>query len=490
MLKSISHYQKLTMHYFKPFRPFIVLIFLCTQMLTWGQSFELQAEQLAKMSFKQDIPYFKDSTDFESLYQYLKDLESSSFAENYESSSCLDEFPFLESFEKTKSFQSLHTKQMLNECEALELGVAPESLPESFIPDPILASLFNKKGQIWIDETIIYFAAANRVFVIEKNDLNGLKEIEAGTYQNNPNINLYLGGEEAKADFDYSIISDYVLQFEFTGILSAGQYVQWEIEGMTYNTLETLHNFGAAGTYTACISILADENGETITIDKLCKEIVLEDQVTCPFYIKKNEQANGLVCFQLLSLGADQAISYNWNFGDGNTSNSSAPCHTYPCSSNYLVQVSGKTQSGCTYNENLNLKLNSFECCDYFASKTNQVYYEDYMLKITLKQLPLPIIGRTIVSTRVYKKKGNKYKKTKAWIKNSITGVVFTKDQGGCKCMNPIEMDKTEIKYKKWLSTHYTVGDFFQAKKDQPWTGRVYINGQLKYNGQVNVNCD
>ena len=133
------------MHYFKPFRPFIVLIFLSTQVLTWGQSFELQPEQIAKMSLKQDIPYFKDSTDFESLYQYLKDLESSQFAESYVSSSCLDEFPFLEAFEQTKNFQSLHSKQMLDECEALALGVAPESLPEYYIPDPILQRFLMKK---------------------------------------------------------------------------------------------------------------------------------------------------------------------------------------------------------------------------------------------------------------------------------------------------------------------------------------------------------
>ena len=472
----------------------VFIPFLLAHLHTQAQVFSFEAAELAKLSIRAGMPYLQDSTEFETLYRYLNNMEQESVSNSERSQSdddCNSINPVLKSFENTKGYNSLRSVQLAQECSELSNGISPEKMSPPIIGDPVLASFFNSKGQLWIGETIFYIKASDRIFVISNNDLKAIESIDNYSYQENPNV-VFFGGDVGKADFEYYTQENGSVNFLFNGVLQSGQEVFWELgDGNTASGQSVNHNYSGSSEYTVCVSILSEENGEMITIDKACKTISFEtDTQNCIFFIKKDQQEDGKVCFKLNGLGGKYAVSANWNFGDGSTSDELAPCHDYYCNKSYLLSVNGTANTGCTFNRSRIVRVTTFDCCDALASKSETVLFGEYMIKVHLYQLPLPIIGRTIVSTRHYKRRNNKYRRSKALIKNTINGNIYMSDEQNCKCEHPLYMNQVEQKYKSWLITNYKVGHFFQAKREDLWYGKVYINGSLRYTGAVDTSCN
>ena len=472
----------------------VLSILILSNLNAQAQTFTFESNELKKIELRKGIPFFKDSLSFESLYQYLLEMEENNVPKSMGRSDeqpCESLNPVLSSFESLKGYESLRKVQVLTECEELERASNPEEISEPVIGDPVLASLFNAKGQLWIDETIFYFKSSDRVFVIDNNDISAIDDIDNNRYFGNTNITEF-GGDEGKADFEFIVQDNNTVAFEFTGVQQDGQDIHWEFgDGHTGIGNSINHNYSSSGNYTVCASVVAMENGQQITIDQSCKQISLDDEeALCFFKINKNQTEDGKFCFSLQGFLGMQAVTANWNFGDGSTSTELAPCHDYYCNKTYNLSVSGESSTGCTFNRNKLINVTSFDCCDALASKTQTVLFGQYMLKVKLHQLPLPIIGRTIVSSRHYKRRNNKYKRSKALIKNTINGNVYLSDEQNCKCEHPIYMNQVEQKYKSWLITNYKVGKYFQAKREDPWYGKVYINGTLRFTGAVNASCN
>lgn len=471
----------------------VLPILMFSNLNTKAQTFSFESNELNKLEIRKGIPFIKDSLSFESLYQYLLEMEENNLPKSMnrtEEQPCDRLNPILSSFEGIKGYESLRNAQVLIECEELDHASNPADISEPMIGDPVLATLFNAKGQLWIDETIFYFKSSDRVFVISNSDVSAIDDIDNDRYYGNTNITEFRG-DEGKADFEFIVQENNAVVFEFTGVQQDGQDILWEFgDGHTSIGNNANHNYSSGGNYTVCVSIIIMENGQQITIDQSCKQISLEDEeALCFFKINKNQTEDGQICFSLQGFGM-QAVTANWNFGDGSTSTELAPCHDYSCNKTYNLSVSGKSTTGCTFNRNKIINITSFDCCDALASKNQTVLFGQYMLKVKLHQLPLPIIGRTIVSSRHYKRRNNKYKRSKALIKNTINGNVYLSDEQNCKCEHPVYMNQVEQKYKSWLITNYKVGKYFQAKREDPWYGKVYINGTLRFTGAVNASCN
>lgn len=121
----------------------------------------------------------------------------------------------------------------------------------------------------------------------------------------------------------------------------------WNFGDGTTSTLQNpSHNYTAYGNYDVQL-IVANASGCTDTIKK-------------PAYIKINRPvisfpslpAEGCIPYTIspvanISTG-DAVTSYLWDFGDGTTSTSSTPSHTYTAQGTYTVSLAITTSSGCT----------------------------------------------------------------------------------------------------------------------------------------------
>jgi PKD repeat protein len=72
---------------------------------------------------------------------------------------------------------------------------------------------------------------------------------------------------------------------------------------------------------------------------------------------------NGNVNFANISTGLPQNATWNWNFGDGGTSNLFSPAHTYSASGMYTVTLTGTDQLGiCTYSTAQSISVTVQSC--------------------------------------------------------------------------------------------------------------------------------
>lgn len=147
----------------------------------------------------------------------------------------------------------------------------------------------------------------------------------ADTVCNNLNISCPL----PTAGFTYT---DTLLQVSFTDTSSGngGLAYSWDFgDGMTSTAQNPIHNYAASGTYQVCLVVL-----DTCTTDTLCDSVT----VLCPAPTADFDAvaSNVTVVFSDSSTGTG-ALSWAWDFGDGNTSNAQNPTHQYSIAGTYTV---------------------------------------------------------------------------------------------------------------------------------------------------------
>jgi PKD repeat protein len=102
-------------------------------------------------------------------------------------------------------------------------------------------------------------------------------------------------------------------------------------DGGTSTSVYPMHQYTSPGTYNVCLTVAM--NGQTCTS---CQVVVIGSTPNCNanyFAIVDSTNANQLYFFNQ-STGGN---SYYWYFGDGSTSTSANPTHTYANSGTYLV---------------------------------------------------------------------------------------------------------------------------------------------------------
>jgi gliding motility-associated-like protein len=77
-------------------------------------------------------------------------------------------------------------------------------------------------------------------------------------------------------------------------------------------------------------------------------------------------------------IALDNVTSYLWDFGDGNTSASATPTHTYPVQGTYTVSLTITTSTGCTdtYTINNAVRVGTKPVADFSAAPTTQCAYQ------------------------------------------------------------------------------------------------------------------
>lgn len=130
---------------------------------------------------------------------------------------------------------------------------------------------------------------------------------------------------------------------------STGTITQWQWDfgdGNFGNTQNPSHTYTAAGNYNVSL-VVTNNHGCSKSLTKL-QYVQIANGATAGF---SNTVPNSCtppvnINFQNLSTGTG-VLTYQWNFGDGFTSNQQTPSHTYTTAGSYTVQLIVINSTGC-----------------------------------------------------------------------------------------------------------------------------------------------
>lgn len=159
------------------------------------------------------------------------------------------------------------------------------------------------------------------------------------------------GGEECFAGFVMSPTDDpLTVTFEDLSQTFEGTITNWEWnfgDGNTSNEQNPTHTYAAEGIYEVSLTIETDSNCVATTYQHICiGEGGYYEGPDCQavFYFEQNP--DDLTEFNFIDISFGNIINWEWDFGDGNTSNEQNPTHTYAEDGSYLVTLTITTQNG------------------------------------------------------------------------------------------------------------------------------------------------
>jgi gliding motility-associated-like protein len=117
-------------------------------------------------------------------------------------------------------------------------------------------------------------------------------------------------------------------------------------DGTTATGPTSTHSYTAAGTYQVKLVVITD-NG--------CKDSIIQNvtgfaQPIAGFSINNNQQClnnNSLSFTNLSTVGTGTISTYQWDFGDGQTSSAQNPTHVYTAAGLYAIRLIVTTDNGC-----------------------------------------------------------------------------------------------------------------------------------------------
>lgn len=127
--------------------------------------------------------------------------------------------------------------------------------------------------------------------------------------------------------------------------------ITWNFgDGTTSHEVNPIHVYSTPGTYTVCLRVKKNANtGTSLCIREICKQVIV--QATCAITANFSSHADSLNSlkeyFTDLSTPLSAITSVNWTFGDGTSSNSFNPDHTYSHSGTYTVCLHISSGAGC-----------------------------------------------------------------------------------------------------------------------------------------------
>lgn len=120
---------------------------------------------------------------------------------------------------------------------------------------------------------------------------------------------------------------------------------QWIFsDGGSSSEQNPVHTFNGDGIYTVT-QYVEGEGGCNDEITQSDSITVYPEPLAAFDYLQSSSPSSGEVQFANASLNAD---AYHWDFGDGDTSNTFSPVHTYLESGTYTVTLISSNQYGCT----------------------------------------------------------------------------------------------------------------------------------------------
>lgn len=151
------------------------------------------------------------------------------------------------------------------------------------------------------------------------------------------------------ADFNVNNECFYdALNFQNTSSTNATQF-QWSFgDGATSNQENPSHQYNSAGIYEVTLIVNTDNS----CADTITQEVSAYAQPEASFDVNPaclNEANVFTDNSQVNPIDGDVITGYNWDFGDGNTSNLNSPSHSYGDEGVYTVSFTVTSNHGCTH---------------------------------------------------------------------------------------------------------------------------------------------
>jgi gliding motility-associated-like protein len=124
------------------------------------------------------------------------------------------------------------------------------------------------------------------------------------------------------------------------------QSYEWKVDGALVSVNQNLNYNFAAGNHIVGLKVRTNNN----CTDEVQRSIIV-DSVKANFSIVRPVRCGNsdlTVDFTNLSGGRFAIASYEWSFGDGQTSTAVNPTHTYPSTGSYSIQLIVRSVHGCT----------------------------------------------------------------------------------------------------------------------------------------------
>lgn len=150
---------------------------------------------------------------------------------------------------------------------------------------------------------------------------------------------------QVKAAFDTPPLGCVPYQAEFKNNSLGGLDFVWDFgDGTTATDVNPSHLYSIPGDYT--IKLFAYDSTSCNKVDSTSMTIKVSSRPTASYsFLPLAPQENVFTQFTNLSIGA---VSYVWDFGDGDTSNQVNPRHIFPATGTYNVCLTAINQFGCT----------------------------------------------------------------------------------------------------------------------------------------------
>ena len=156
----------------------------------------------------------------------------------------------------------------------------------------------------------------------------------------------------------------------------------WDFsDGTIAYDAEPSHSFADDGYYDVCLTIQSSDSCN----DTYCDTIIIGNpypQCEADFSYYLDSTANCLYCYQFNDASSFDAILWNWDFGDGYSSNLQNPVHTYQNAGVYSVELIITTSDGCISSTYKTVKVGIPDPCDieisYDILESFPVQYDFY----------------------------------------------------------------------------------------------------------------
>ncbi len=252
-----------------------------------------------------------------------------------------------------RSFTANHNNFLTNTSTIEKLRIVGSN------PDPKTSDTLDFTNNYWGSTQPSVIATYIKDYT---DDIVVFATADFSNYLTTPDTTCNLNGPCGTANFTYTS-QGQTLSFSNTSNAPNGSIYEWHFGDGTSNTINNntvSHQYTSAGTYVACL-ILFDANGNFC--DTRCDTISVAASSTCnaSFYYG-TDTANVYNLYVINnSTGTSSSTQYAWSFGDGNSSATQHPTHTYNAFGLYqLCLTLSDSSSGCssTYCDSVGLDSN------------------------------------------------------------------------------------------------------------------------------------
>lgn len=211
-------------------------------------------------------------------------------------------------------------------------------------------------------------------------------------------------------------------------------------DGTTSTTQNPLHTFSSPGDYNVALTVTTEDGCESnIIITIKVQENIWYGDLDCrawflPIIIPDSNQ------LFLVNFSSGDAVSYNWDFGDGTTSTERDPWHQYAEPGIYTITLSITTDTGCIneYEVTVDTRLNSFAARPAFNIISSTVDVAAEAISQSFQIVPNPTTGFVNVELEIGE--AGQYD----WYLYNINGQLLQQGQHQWTINNTLQLDLTQ----------------------------------------------